>query len=172
MSLLPVFERLQPHHDRQGFDCGTPVLNQFLQRQARQNADRNVGVTHVAVAGAGEPKILAYYTLLTRVVSAEVVPDRKLPRGDIGVALLGRLAVDRAAQGQGLGKLCLLRAMTQVENAAREIGLHALVLDALDEQARAWYLQLGFGFQTLLDDPNHPYLPVATIRQMAPPAVL
>ena len=166
MNAPPVFERLQAYHDRPGFDCGKPALNQFLQRQARQNADRNVGVTHVAVAQAGDGKILAYCTLLTRVVAAEVVPNKTLPHGEIGVVLLGRLAVDRAAQGQGLGRLCLLRAMTQVESAAREIGIHALMLDALDEEARAWYLRLGFGFQSLLDDPDHLYVPVETIRQV------
>jgi len=161
----PVFEPLQTYHDRQGFDCGKAPLNQFLQRRARQNADRNVGVTHVAVPKAGESKVLAYYTLLTRVVDAEIVPSKELPRGEIGVALLGRMAVDKGAQGQGLGRLCLLRAMSQVESAAREIGIYALVLDALDEEARAWYLRLNFGFQPLLDDPNHSYLPVETIRQ-------
>ena len=163
----PVFEPLGAHHDRQGFDCGKPALNQFLQRQARQNADRNVGITHVAVAEAGESKLLAYYTLLTRVVDAGIVPNKKLPRGEIGVVLLGRLAVDQTAQGQGLGRLCLLRAMAQVERAAQEIGVHALVLNALDEQARAWYLHLPFGFETLQDDPSHLYLPVETIRQIS-----
>lgn len=59
MSKPPVFEPLQAHHDRQNFDCGKPALNQFLQRQARQNADRNVGVTHVVVAEAGDAKVLA-----------------------------------------------------------------------------------------------------------------
>ena len=167
MRKPPVFEPLQAHHDRQGFDCGKPALNQFLQRQARQNADRNVGITHVAGAEAGDAEVLAYYTLLTRVVDAEIVPNKKLPRGEIGVVLLGRLAVDQTAQGQGLGRLCLLRAMMQVERAAREIGIYALVLDALDEEARAWYLHLSFGFEPLQDDPNHLYLPVATIRQIS-----
>jgi len=169
MTAPPVFEPLGAHHDRQGFDCGKAALNLFLQRQARQNADRNVGVTHVAVAQPGDGKILAYYTLLTRVADAEIVPNKKLPRGEVGVALLGRLAVDKSAQGQGLGRLCLLRAMTQIENAARDIGIHAMVLDALDEEARAWYLRLGFGFQPLLDDPHHLYLPVETIRQSLNP---
>jgi len=164
----PIFEHLQAHHDRQGFNCGNPPLNQFLQRQARQNADRNVGVTHVAVAEVGSRNILAYYTLLTRVVDAGIVPNKKLPTGDIGVVLLGRLAVDQSVQGRGLGKLCLLRAITQVEMAAREIGIHALVVDALDEAARTWYLRLGLGFETLLDDPNHLSLLVETIRQGGP----
>lgn len=166
MIKAPVFERLQAHHDRANFDCGKPALNQFLQRQARQNADRNVGITHVAVAGPGDAKVLAYYTLLTRVVDAGIVPNKKLPPGDVGVVLLSRLAVDRAGQGQGLGKLCLLRAMTQVERAAQEIGIYGLVLDALDAEARAWYLHLPFGFEPLRDDPNHLYLTVETIRHL------
>jgi GNAT superfamily N-acetyltransferase len=168
--ILPVFEHLQAHHDRQGFDCGKPALNEFLRRQARQNADRQVGVTHVAVPATGSTQILAYYTLVTRTVEAAIVPKKKLPKGDIGVVLLGRLAVDTSAQGQGLGRLCLLRAIDQVAVASREIGIYALVLDAIDEDARAWYLRLNLGFETLLDDPRHLFLPVATIRQITEPS--
>lgn len=121
MSNILIFEPLQAYHDRQGFDCGNPPLNDFLQRQARQNAGRNGGITHVAVEEAGDSKIIAYYTLVTR-------------------------------------------AMLQVEQSAREIGIYALVLDAHDEDARAWYLGLGMGFDTLLDSHTHLYLPVDTIR--------
>ncbi|MBS1717429.1 MAG: GNAT family N-acetyltransferase [Armatimonadetes bacterium] len=163
-----AFEPLAAHHDRESFDCGTPALNEFLLRQARQNADRNVGVTHVAVSEPGHERILAYYTLVTRTVEAADVPKKNLPKGDIGVVLLGRLAVDQSMQGKGLGRLCLTRAILQVERAAREIGIHALVLHAKDERARDWYLGLDFGFMALLDDPNHLYLTVATIRQLFP----
>lgn len=168
--ILPVFEYLSTRHDRQGFDCGKQPLNDFLQKQARQNAERNVGVTHVAVPVSGDGKILAYYTLLTRDVDAAIIPNSKLPKGAISTALLGRLAVDKTAQGRGLGKLCLLRAMEKVEIAAREIGIYAMVLDALDEQARAWYLGLDYGFESLSDDPNHLFLPVATIRKLLTPS--
>lgn len=163
---LPVFESLQSHHDRKGFDCGNTTLNQFLQRQARQNADRNLGVTHVAVECAGASKILAYYNMVTRTVAADIVPERNLPNGDIGVVLLGRLAVDRSAQGRGIGRLCLLRAISQVERASHEIGIYALVLDAIDNKARDWYLGLNFGFKTLLDDQQHLYIATETIRQL------
>ena len=47
----PTFELLAPYHDRAAFDCGEESLNVFLKRQARQNASRNLGVTHVAVPG-------------------------------------------------------------------------------------------------------------------------
>lgn len=164
---MPVVELLQAHHDRKNFDCGKPSLNEFLQKQARQNADRNVGVTHVVVPEAGNPRILGYYTLVTRTIESTIVPDnKKLPRGPLGVVLLGRLAVEKSAQGQGLGKRMLLRAIRQTEQAAREMGIYALVLDALDEEARSWYLSLNFGFETLSDDPNHLFLPTSTIRQL------
>ena len=166
MSLSVVFELLSRHHDRKGFDCGTPSLNDFLVRQAKQNADRNVGVTHVAVEKTGNAKILAYYTLVTRVVDTSVVPSKKLPSGEIGVVLLGRLAVDLSMQGKGLGRHCVTRAILQVERAARDIGIHALVLDAKDERAQNWYLGLNFGFEVLIDDPNHLFLSVSTIRQL------
>ena len=52
------------------------------------------------------------------------------------------------------------------EEAARNIGIFALVLDALDEDVRRWYLNLGWGFEALLDDPNHLYLSVGTIREL------
>lgn len=165
---MSVIELLQSHHDRKNFDCGKPSLNDFLQRQARQNADRNVGVTHVAVPNAGNERILGYYALVTRTIESSVVADsKKLPRGEIGVILLGRLAVDKEAQGQGLGKRMLLRAIRQTEQASRDIGVFALVLDALDDEARKWYLHLNFGFEELADDPNHLMLPVSVIRQLA-----
>src|SRR5438105_2167079 len=161
---MAVVELLQAHHDRTSFDCGKPSLNEFLQRQARQNADRNVGVTYVVVPEAGSASILGYYTLVTRTIESTIVPDnKKLPRGPLGVVLLGRLAVDKGAQGQGLGSRMLLRAIRQAEQASREIGIYALVLDALDDEARAWYLRLNFGFETLADDPNHLFLPITVI---------
>src|SRR5207302_793586 len=164
---MPIVELLQAHHDRKRFDCGKPSLNEFLQKQARQNADRNVGVTHVVVPEAGSAQILGYYTLVTRTIESAIVPDnKKLPHGPLGVILLGRLAVDKSAQGQGLGKRMLLRGIRQTELASREIGVFALVLDALDEEARAWYLRLNFGFEALLDSPNHLFLPVSAIRQL------
>ncbi|MDQ3813874.1 MAG: GNAT family N-acetyltransferase [Armatimonadota bacterium] len=161
----PVFEPLASHHDRSAFDCGQASLNTFLQRQARQNAARNLGVTHVVVPAPGAATILGYYTLVVRSIERDILPQaHKFPRDQIGVVLLGRLAVDQRAQGQGLGTAMLLRAIEQTERAARDLGIYALVVDALDEAARQWYLKLNFGFKELLDDPRHLYLPIETIR--------
>ena len=163
---MPVVELLHTHHDRKSFDCGNGTLNRFLQQQARQNADRKVGVTHVVVEHSGDSRILGYYTLVTRTVERQLIPTSGLPSGPVGIVLLGRLAVHLEFQGKGLGKRMLLRAMKQTADAAQTIGIFALVLDAIDDSARDWYLGLGWGFQELLDDPRHLFLPVATIRSL------
>ena len=163
---MPVVELLQAHHDRSTFNCGNQGLDEFLRRQARQNADRNLGVTYVVVDRAGDSKILGYYTLVTRTIESRIVPVKGLPKGPLGVVLLGRLAVDQSWQARGIGKLMLLRALRQTEEAARVMGIYALVLDAIDNSAREWYLGLQWGFQELLDDPRHLFLPVAVIRKL------
>ena len=163
----PFYEPLAAHHDRAGFDCGEASLNEFLQKRARQNAERNLGVTYVAVAAPSDARILGYYTLLVRSVEREAFADaKKLPPGEIGVALLARLAVSLSAQGQGRGTQMLLRAIVQTERAARDLGIHALVVHALNERAKAWYLGLDFGFEPLLDAALHLCLSTAKIRQL------
>lgn len=161
------FEPLGAHHDRAGFDCGEASLNEFLQQRARQNAERNLDVTHVVVTDPGETAILGYYTLLVRSIERESFASaKKLPPGEIGVALLARLAVSRTAQAQGIGTQMLLRAIVQTERAARDLGIHALVVHALHESAKAWYLGLDFGFELLTDNPLHLCLSVGKIRQL------
>ena len=160
-----MVELLQTHHDRKSFDCGRAALNNFLRNQARQNADRNVGVTHVVVEAIGATAILGYYTLVTGTIDRTIIPTKHLPPGLIGVVLLGRLAVDLNCQRQGLGKRMLFRAMRQTSDAASVVGINALVVDAKDGAARNWYLSLDLGFSSLLDDPLHLFLPIETIRK-------
>lgn len=110
--------------------------------------------------------MLGYYTLVTRTVERAIVPSKGLPQGPRGVVLLGRLAVDRSYQRQGIGRLMLMRALRQTEEASRVMGIYAIALDAVDDSAREWYLGLGWGFQVLLDDPRHLFLPVVVIRRL------
>ena len=120
----------------------------------------------MVVPPSGSPQILDYYTLVTRTVDSGIIPTKGLPRGPVGVVLLGRLAVDQRSQGQGIGKRMLLRALRQTAEASLVIGIHALVLDALDDKACEWYLSLTLGFQALHDDSHHLFLPVGTIRML------
>lgn len=163
---MPFVELLAAHHDRASFDCGKEPLNRYLREVARQSADRNLGVTQVVVLEPKAPEILGYFTLVTRTVESDVLSEKRLPPGGVGVVLLGRLAVDRRYGRRGLGERMLLRAMAETDAAAKRIGIYALVLDAINEEARAWYLARDFGFKPVLDDPNRLYVPVAFIRQL------
>ena len=160
-----AFEPWAAHHNRKAFDCGEPSLNTYLQRYARQNAERNLAITHVAVDAAQPSVILGYYTLLSRAVERDLFPRASTLSPDgVGVVLLGRLAVATSARGQRIGTAMLLRACRQTETAARNIGINALVVYALNERVRDWYA--AFGFKTLLDDPHHLYLSIDTIREL------
>lgn len=155
-------EPLTTSHDRQFFDCGEPSLNDFLQRFARQNDDKGLGRTFVAVR-PGETAIWGYYTMSSGAVSFDTVPE-KLPRYPIPIIHIGRLAVDLRARGQELGELLLIDALRRTSMVAEQIGIYAVEVRALNDTARAFYLK--YGFAALLDDPLHLYLPMKTIRQL------
>jgi predicted GNAT family N-acyltransferase len=159
-------ERLSPSHDRGAFCCGKASLDDFLRRFAQQYDKRDMGRTYVAVV-ADDPKVLGYYTLSTGAVAFATLPEevsRKLPRHPIPVIHLGRLAVDQSARGQRLGETLLLDALRRSLESAEEIGVHAVEVHALDEEARSFYLK--YGFTSLVDDPLDLYLPMKIIRQL------
>jgi GNAT superfamily N-acetyltransferase len=83
---------------------------------------------------------------------------------DVPMVLLGRLAVERTAQGQGLGSLLLVDSLLRTVRLSEQIGIRAMEVHAIDEAARAFYLR--YGFVSLADDPKHLYLPIQAIRRM------
>lgn len=163
---MPIqIERLTRAHDRDAFDSGEPSLNSFLQRVAMQQDERGVGRTFVAVE-PGQSQILGYYTLATGKVAFENVPNNKKlpPHMPVPVVLLGRLAVDNSQKGSGLGKLLLLHALWRASLVAKQAGVYAVEVDALNEAAARFYAK--YGFTPLLDDPRHMYLPMKTIEAL------
>jgi GNAT superfamily N-acetyltransferase len=90
-----------------------------------------------------------------------------LPKIAVPVVLLGRLAVDRTVQGQGLGAHLLIDALRRTECLAEAVGIRAVEVDAIDDAARRFYLKFGFG--PLADDPNHLFLPLHVIRKLRLP---
>jgi GNAT superfamily N-acetyltransferase len=149
-------------HDRAAFDCGEQSLNEFLVRFARQNDEKGLGRTFVAVL-PGDPRIYGYYTLSSGAVKSETLPEKR-PRYPTPVVLLGRLAVDESAKGQGLGKILLLDALKRVLLLADQMGIYAVEVHAIDPQARSFYLK--YGFTPLLDDDVHLYLTMKKIRKL------
>ena len=164
---MPSLELLSRAHDREGFDCGSDPLNAYLRHTARQHTERGISRTFVLVEDSvPAPKpVLGYFTLnLCQLAAAELPPElaRKLPREIAGLKL-GRLAVSRDRQRQGLGQRLLVAAMRKVLEVHTSAGGIGLFVDAKDEAARAWYAR--FGFVPLPDHPLQLFLPVTTIEE-------
>ena len=162
MSFPFIIESLNASHEKEAFDCGEPGLNNFLRRFARQNNEKGLGRTYVAVE-LGNLQIKGYYTISNGAVRFDNVPE-KLPRYPIPVAHLGRLAVDTSARGQRLGEHLLLDALTRIASLEKQIGIFAVEVYALTEQAKQFYLK--YGFKPLLDDSLHLYLPIKAVRNL------
>jgi GNAT superfamily N-acetyltransferase len=159
-------EPLGRSHVRDQFDCGRPSLNDFLRVLVTQYEKRNLGRTYVAVRGS-DPKVLGYYTIASGSLAFEALHKKtakKLPRHPVPAVLIARLAVDRAGQGQRLGEKLLLDAFARCLDLSGRIGVHAVVVEAIDKQARAFYEQ--YQFIALLDRPLHLYLPISTVRDV------
>lgn len=159
-------EPIGRHHDRKDFDCGSPALNEYLARYARQNHELGGAKTFVAVSPAAPSRVLGYYSISPGSVEFSQVPRRptkKLGRYDVPVFRLGRLAVDRSIQGQGLGGDLLLAASQRALAVAAEVGGVALAIDAKDEKAAKWYQR--FGALALPDEPLKLILPLAVTAE-------
>ena len=157
-------ERIDRSHERDDFTSGSDPLDQFLRALVSQYEKRNLGRTYVVVR-AGEKRVFGYYTLASGALSFQNVPSeaaRKLPKHPVPIALLGRLAIDRTVQGQGLGGLLLADALARCSALADALGIHAVEVHAIDGEARRF--SEHHGFIALIDDVRHLYLPIATIR--------
>ncbi len=157
-------EAVARHHDRRTFDCGSPELNEYLQRYARQNHETGGAKTFVAVGAAQPDGILGYYSISPGAIEFARVPSaltQRLGRYEVPVFRLGRLAIDRSVQSRGLGGELLLAAGTRALAVAAEVGGVALAIDAKYEKAARWYER--FGALKLLDDPLKLILPLSSI---------
>jgi ribosomal protein S18 acetylase RimI-like enzyme len=164
-----LIEPLRRDHERAGFDCGEPELNEYLARYARQNEARGLGRTYVVVR-AGESRVLGFYTLAAGSVAFTDVPDhlrRRFPRYPVPVAHLGRLATCLTCRGQGLGEILLVDALKRSLRIADEMGVVAMEVWAKTDRAEAFYRR--YGFEALQDDPHHLYLSLETARQVIEP---
>jgi GNAT superfamily N-acetyltransferase len=109
--------------------------------------------------------VLGYYTLASGALSYQNLPEssaRRLPRHPVPVILLARLAVDQSVQGKGWGEGLLVDALQRGLDLADKLGIHAVEVDAIDQQAKAFYEK--YGFAPLLDNEFHLFLPTATIH--------
>jgi predicted GNAT family N-acyltransferase len=159
-------EKLRTAHQKSEFDCGNQDLNDFLHKYAAQNERKGISTTYVATH-KGETKVLAYYSISSGQVSCETLPEstrRKLPRYPIPVVKLGRLATDIQVQNRGIGRIILVDALERILMLSSELGMFAVEVDAKSSKAKRFYLKMGF--EPLVDDEYHLYLPFNTVRKL------
>jgi GNAT superfamily N-acetyltransferase len=161
-------EALGKQHDRKRFDCGVPVLNDYLARFAVQDIRRKTAAVFVLCPAESPSRIAGFYSLCsTSIALVELPPDlvRKLPRyPDVPAILIGRLARDKVFPG--IGSLLLADALTRCVRVAREIAATVIVVDAKDAQARRFYKK--FGFLRLPHLGQRMFLPMATAEMLFP----
>lgn len=131
-------------HDLSIFDCGEPVLNEWLKRRAFAN--QVSGASRTFVVSGERNQVLAYYSLAAGAIAlGEAIGSvrRNMP-DPIPVMVLGRLAVDRSCQGQQLGSALLKDALLRTVSVAENVGIRALLVHAINDAAKQFYVQRGF----------------------------
>ena len=140
-----IIEPLGPSHDRTHFSSGVEALDRYFREQVTQDVRRRVTACYVAIE-LTTSKIAVYYTLAAAGVPLVHMPEslvKRLPRyPSIPVARLGRLAIDKNYRGRKLGAALLWDAVMRAVRS--EVAVFALIVDAKDEQAEAFYLHHGF----------------------------
>lgn len=158
-------EPLRASHERGEFSCGKAPLDDFLRMRASQYEKRRLGRTYVALF-PGATRVAGYYTLAAGAVAIANIPPetaKRLPKHPVPVILLGRLAVDLKAAGQGLGRSLLRDALRRSLGLSEQLGVLAVEVLAIDAEARQFYTK--YGFVPLVDNDLHLFLPLRTIEE-------
>ena len=158
-GLLPP-ELLANHHDIGNFRSGEASLDDWLKRRARANQVSGASRTYVFCE---EKRVVGYYALASGVVTVESAPGRfrrNMPN-PIPVAVLARLAVHGDWHGRDLGRALFRDAARRVANAADAIGIRGIVVQAISEEAKKFYLALGFDAS-----PSEPMTPMVTLSDV------
>ncbi len=158
--MLSTPEPLASHHQIAAFDSGVPSLDEWLKRRAAQNQASGASRTFVSCEGN---TVAGYYALASSAVAQAAVSGRirrNMP-DPLPVVVLGRLAVATPYQRQGLGRALFQDAARRTIHAAQAIGIRGLLVHALGEQAKAFYLRLG-----LEESPLEPMTLLVTIADL------
>jgi GNAT superfamily N-acetyltransferase len=140
---LSAPELLAVGHDVSAFDCGIPALDEWLRRRALANQSSGATRTYIVCRGQA---VVGYYALAAGSIEHSEASGR-LKRNmpdPVPMMVLARLAVDRSVQGQGLGADLLRDVVLRVMQAAGIVGVRGILVDAIDETARAFYERHGF----------------------------
>jgi GNAT superfamily N-acetyltransferase len=146
--MLAAPEPLGAQHALDSFDSGVPSLDDWLKRRALANQTSGASRTFVV---CDDGAVVGYYALASHAVATVAATGRvrrNMPE-PVPVVVLGRLAIARTHQGRGLGRALFQDAARRVMHAAGAIGIRALLVHALSEEAKAFYLRLGLSSSPL-----------------------
>lgn len=153
-------EPLTAEHALGGFDCGIASLDDWLRRWALQNRASGASRTFIV---CDAPRVVAYYALAASAVAPNAAPGRfkrNMP-DPIPVIVLARLAIARSHQRQGLGRALFQDAAQRVIRASDAIGVRGLLVHAISDEAKAFYLRLG-----LAESPLDPMSLMTTVGDL------
>ena len=151
---------LDARHDLSGFDCGVPVLNDWLKQRALRNESR-FSRTYVVCGGN---RVVAYFCISAGAIEREAAPGkiRRNTPDTIPISVIGRLAVSKSHARRGLGADMLADALRRITVAAQSIGIGAVLVQAKDENAKRFYLACA-EFIEYPGDSRMLFLPIETV---------
>jgi predicted GNAT family N-acyltransferase len=160
-------------HDRAAFSCGNSGLDRYIQEQASQDVKRRLASVFVIAPKDRPLTILAYYTLSSRELKLKQLPPEMAKKAgkyeQLGVTLLGRMAVAEKYKGMGLGALALLNALDKSLAASKDVASWAVFVDAINLEAASFYRK--YGFIALPEDELKLFLPMKTIEKLLWPYI-
>src|ERR1035437_2402626 len=162
-----MIELLDKKHHRKDFDCGKELLNDYLKTQAGQDVKRKLSVCFV-LADSVTKVIQGYYTLSTSSIPLSSFSEqiqKKLPKSyqSIPTTLLGRLAIDKKYQGNGIGKILLIDALKRSYGISNEIGSFGIIVDPIDDNAKGFYQKYDF---IELPDSKKMFIATQTLKEL------
>ncbi|EAS2171499.1 GNAT family N-acetyltransferase [Salmonella enterica] len=142
--MISAPEPLHAGHVLTSFCCGADSIDNWLKQRAMKN--QLTGASRTFVCCDSDAKVLAYYSLASSAVATNTAPGRfrRNMSNPIPVVVLGRLAVDQSLRGQGIGRALVRDAGLRVIQVADTIGIRGMLVHALSDEAREFYLKVGF----------------------------
>ena len=152
-------------HEKSGFCCGSSLLDRYFSERVGQDVRRNLTKCFVAIDNRHE-RIAGFYTLSAAQIPLLQLPEKlanRMPHYHaVPASRLGRLAIDKSYQGEGLGSTLIADAL--MRSSSSSMAVYALLVDAKDESAATFYLH--HGFIHCIGAPHTLFLPLGTIKSL------
>jgi GNAT superfamily N-acetyltransferase len=168
MAVFWTFCPISKAMSREHFDCGKEKLNLYLRQAARQHHEKGISKTFVALPEPESLIIAGYYSVCMAQIEFLSMPasqQKGIPREyPIPAMRIARLAVDKAFQGKKLGQELLMDALHRALRLSSEVAIYAVVVDAIDDEAKQFYLK--YDFLAYEDQPNSLFLPIKQLQRL------